>query len=195
MPKRKPSIKTCHMCQNTMASEHFVKNQWICKACRPEHRKQASIRLKLIGPRKSVSEKLCPSCGSRKQIKEFYKDSSTADGFSSHCGLCKRKYQVSRYEKSAREIKHKAKLSKVKNFTPEICDFTVEEWESLLDAHKGRCAYCNKQEKLVEEHIVPLRRGGDHTLTNILPACVSCNSKKKSRTALEFFLWQMELAS
>lgn len=41
------------------------------------------------------------------------------------------------------------------------------------------CAYCgSKPERLDPDHVVPLSRGGSNTLTNLLPACLFCNSDK-----------------
>lgn len=45
------------------------------------------------------------------------------------------------------------------------------------------CAYCGTTEKeLTMDHVVPLSAGGDHTLGNIVPACLSCNVRKSNRT-------------
>lgn len=70
-----------------------------------------------------------------------------------------------------------------------VNDLTALEWQALLRAFRYRCAYCNrKQKQLTQDHLVPLIRGGDHTLTNVVPACRSCNSSKNRLTALEFLL-------
>jgi 5-methylcytosine-specific restriction endonuclease McrA len=41
------------------------------------------------------------------------------------------------------------------------------------------CAYCGADDDITIDHVVPLARGGDHTIGNFLPACKSCNSRKK----------------
>lgn len=48
------------------------------------------------------------------------------------------------------------------------------------------CFYCHARKPLTVDHDVPLARGGTDDITNILPACRSCNSKKRVRTATEF---------
>lgn len=41
------------------------------------------------------------------------------------------------------------------------------------------CQYCGqKGEKLTIDHIIPRRRGGRHTWTNLVAACQACNRKK-----------------
>lgn len=59
-------------------------------------------------------------------------------------------------------------------------DFTAQQWRDMQAAYDHRCAYCGKRAKghLTQDHITPLSQGGSHTLSNIVPACQSCNSKK-----------------
>ena len=56
---------------------------------------------------------------------------------------------------------------------------TVEEWRRLLAAFDNRCAYCGAENvALAQDHVVPLSAGGPYSITNIVPACKSCNSHK-----------------
>ncbi len=56
---------------------------------------------------------------------------------------------------------------------------TSEEWQSLVAAVEGKCFYCsNVPFKLTMDHVIPLAKGGLHTISNIVPACKSCNSSK-----------------
>jgi DNA polymerase III epsilon subunit-like protein len=43
-----------------------------------------------INSGREMLEKRCPSCGERKPLDQFYRDSSKVDGFSSWCGSCQR---------------------------------------------------------------------------------------------------------
>lgn len=47
----------------------------------------------------------------------------------------------------------------------------------------GQCWYCgtnylNPFETLVMEHVIPLCRGGDDEIENVVPACIYCNQSK-----------------
>jgi 5-methylcytosine-specific restriction endonuclease McrA len=64
--------------------------------------------------------------------------------------------------------------------------FTFREWEQLLRAHEGRCAYCGATERIEADHRQPLCRGGSNDIRNILPACRPCNRRKHRRTEKEF---------
>ena len=61
-----------------------------------------------------------------------------------------------------------------------INDFTAAQWLEMQAAYDHRCVYCGTRRKgnLTQDHIIPLSKGGNHTRSNIVPACRSCNSKK-----------------
>lgn len=65
---------------------------------------------------------------------------------------------------------------------------TAAEWASILVQHFHQCAYCGTPFTdrclATQDHVIPLSRGGNHTLANVVPACKPCNSRKKDN------LWQ-----
>ena len=65
-----------------------------------------------------------------------------------------------------------------------INDFTRQDWRALCKASGYRCAYCHEKfafKDLTMDHITPLSKGGSHTLSNIIPACQPCNSRKNNK--------------
>ena len=67
---------------------------------------------------------------------------------------------------------------RAKGFT---ADLTQEQWEIIKNVFKQKCVYCGKRtRRLTKDHVIPLSKGGALTLTNIVPACLSCNSKKRT---------------
>lgn len=66
-----------------------------------------------------------------------------------------------------------------------ISDLTSAEWTAILAAYEGCCAYCDAP-GTTQDHVLPLSRGGNHTAANIVPACRSCNSRKRTRTPEEW---------
>lgn len=57
-------------------------------------------------------------------------------------------------------------------------DLTAAEWSALQGAWGG-CAYCGSGEgTLQKDCLLPISRGGRYTLTNVVPACRSCNASK-----------------
>lgn len=69
--------------------------------------------------------------------------------------------------------------------------FTVEEWELIVTKLKGLCGYCGKKRKLTVDHKMPLSKGGSNTIDNIMPACISCNTSKRNKTAEEFVAYKV----
>ncbi len=59
---------------------------------------------------------------------------------------------------------------------------TVAEWTETLRYFDHRCAYCGRRRQLHQDHLIPVVQGGPYTKSNIVPACISCNSRKGGRT-------------
>ena len=48
------------------------------------------------------------------------------------------------------------------------------------------CQYCGRQTReLTLDHVIPRRRGGEHSWENVVSACVLCNRRKAGRTPAE----------
>ncbi len=66
---------------------------------------------------------------------------------------------------------------------------TVEEWENLKAQHNWSCPSCNQKEpftnqlnkKLIQDHIIPISKGGSDNIENIQPLCGHCNRVKHAR--------------
>lgn len=57
-------------------------------------------------------------------------------------------------------------------------DLTEQEWDALRVAWAG-CAYCGVADvPLQKDCVLALSRGGSYTLSNVVPACRSCNASK-----------------
>ncbi|MEU3733039.1 HNH endonuclease signature motif containing protein [Streptomyces sp. NPDC033538] len=56
--------------------------------------------------------------------------------------------------------------------------------EAVLSAAGGWCTYCGSMAVRAEvvDHVEPLEQGGADDITNLVPACRSCNASKKDRT-------------
>lgn len=56
---------------------------------------------------------------------------------------------------------------------------TPKEWAAKLAAYGYACAYCKSAHlRLTKDHVIPLARGGNDGIENIVPACGPCNSRK-----------------
>ena len=73
-----------------------------------------------------------------------------------------------------------------------VNDLSQEQWLEILVAFDFRCVYCpatckdckKKTHKLTPDHITPYAANGSNTLWNVVPACISHNSKKNTGPVL-----------
>lgn len=63
----------------------------------------------------------------------------------------------------------------------DVSHISERDWKRMLARADGICCYCSKPGKLVMDHIIPLARGGRHSIGNVAPVCVPCNSSKSAR--------------
>ena len=73
--------------------------------------------------------------------------------------------------------------------------FPSDYIEKLYKEQKGKCYYCGcslKEEGYHIEHMMPLSRGGEHSLKNVVLSCPTCNFSKGSKTVKEFLIYKGE---
>jgi hypothetical protein len=61
---------------------------------------------------------------------------------------------------------------------------SAKQWRWRIEYYGWRCRYCKKSltvATVTQDHVIPLARGGSHWPSNLVPACVSCNSKKYTK--------------
>lgn len=52
--------------------------------------------------------------------------------------------------------------------------------------YRQACAYCGSKESIQLDHVIPIARGGTHSIGNLISACSSCNASKGSLTITEW---------
>jgi hypothetical protein len=65
-------------------------------------------------------------------------------------------------------------------------NYSSEIWENAVKYFDNKCAYCGEEKPLQQEHFIALSKGGEYTVNNIIPACLSCNDSKRDS---DFFDW------
>ena len=58
--------------------------------------------------------------------------------------------------------------------------------KDLRRLYSQPCAFCGTMENLSIDHIIPLSRGGSHSIGNMMTLCRSCNASKNARTIMEW---------
>lgn len=63
---------------------------------------------------------------------------------------------------------------------------TVHQWADIKNHFNNECCYCGRRLPLAKDHFLALNNGGEFTINNIVPSCISCNSSKKNK---DFKTW------
>jgi HNH endonuclease len=58
---------------------------------------------------------------------------------------------------------------------------TEQEWNALCVHYDHRCLCCGEQKPLTKDHVLPLSLGGDNTIHNLQPLCLTCNLRKHAK--------------
>ncbi|MFB7919238.1 HNH endonuclease [Streptomyces sp. NPDC056061] len=64
----------------------------------------------------------------------------------------------------------------------------LRDWE---DHDLYACAFCGGPYEEIE-HLVPLSRGGEHSLANLVPSCIECNRGVGGKHARDPWEWLAE---
>lgn len=148
--------------------------------------------------------KYCKRCDTIKSVSEFTK------GSSGYWHICKKCYaQQKKNERSTPEGRKAAQLACSKWYsTPHGMQHeknrsharrslkthnsyvTAEQWAGTLEYFYNSCAYCGESANLTQDHIVPLSKGGENTVSNVVPACKHCNYSKGPKDMLTWYVEQ-----
>lgn len=153
--------------------------------------------------------KRCTDCGAVKPLDMFHRSSRNRDGRQSRCAECARAKTASYRrcaEYRAREHQWKrAYRARIKadpealarhKFTQAVRDarrrakakgasvmaYTVQD---LVAVHgpveSWTCTFCGTDQDLTVDHVMSLNAGGADTASNVVPACLACNSSKNDQ--------------
>lgn len=77
-------------------------------------------------------------------------------------------------------------------FASIVNDLTAQDIADVFAEFNHACAYCLRTDrKLTVDHMEPVSKGGGNTRSNIVPACLSCNSSKSDKS----IFWMLNRAA
>ena len=89
----------------------------------------------------------------------------------------------SRYKKShpevGRQSEHRRRVRKIGNGVFKIIP------KDLQRLQRTPCQECGTMKKLTIDHVVPISKGGTHSIGNLQSLCLSCNTSKKNKFIIE----------
>ena len=116
-----------------------------------------------------------------------------------NCGYCKRlghsdhnkwlqhkrearKDEVYKQKEKDRMKANGNKIIRANRFKASKRKISIKEWARL---RQGKCTYCGQPGGEVD-HIIPLARGGSHSIGNLTSSCRKCNSSKGMKLLIEW---------
>jgi 5-methylcytosine-specific restriction endonuclease McrA len=144
--------------------------------------RQSEAKRKRIVVNRQTLFKCGGGCGEFLPKSSFYSSKKNVNGIRSLCKTCHRSVVLkTRDPQLTRENnrRHEARRRSWKMGTePTLMRVQEIELERLWG---GRCLQCGSDEKLTWDHVVPLSRGGQHSLMNLQRLCRQCNARKATR--------------
>ena len=126
-------------------------------------------RAAAVERQQALDERVCCVCGA-----------TLPPGSRASRRFCSRKCTNARSIIEAKEQRRENhRRYRARRLADQSVEVTAHDWERLVRRYGGRCAYCHATCVVTMDHVVPLSRGGRHSIGNVLPACRSCNASKK----------------
>ena len=135
-------------------------------------------------------KQMCRACYKRISRGGNYKPRTKYTGPCERCGIMDESVKYSRkmcpkcykwYENNilGANSKRRARIRSVEN------TLTPEQRIRVLEYYDYHCAYCGEDihDCFEIDHVIPVSKGGANAIHNVVPACKSCNSRKKDRPA------------
>ena len=158
----------------------------------------------------------CRTCKQIKPTNDYYKSKERKDGLRVNCkSCCKIILQAIPKNKQARSANSKRWADKNREITRQQSrDYRQNNPDKVLNAiHKrnalkrgngvfqltakdlsklrtGICYYCKSKENITIDHVVPISKGGRHSIGNLISACLSCNVSKGNKLLFEYLQYR-----
>ena len=160
--------------------------------------------------------KVCSTCNQAQPDKEYSVCSKVKSGLAARCKTCEkarhkkdyqnskdynikwaRKHRSENYEQRLEierksRFKNKEKLRPSKNARQRIRNRVIQGGTYLIldkelrKIYNSPCFNCGSMKDQSLDHIIPISRGGSHSVGNIMTLCLPCNISKKAKLLSEW---------
>lgn len=207
-------MKICPRCESKKPLEAFASHAW-CRECTKEYNRERRQKPEIKAKEKEQSKKwmaehpgyqnkwskenrakrrgyekkhFLKNPQKRRDIEKNYRKNNKDKMATWPCMSREVRIKAERkYVNTHREI-IRAKVARYRISRKNVeGSHTLEEWAQKCKEYNYKCAYCGKIPKIISrDHVIPISKGGTDYISNLIPACRSCNSKKRNRTYQEY---------
>lgn len=153
---------------------------------------------------------LCKKCSKCGRVLPYIAFNRKLDRRRSECKLCQKTSNHKYYENNKRRVSEKQKeylksesgiltqfkhASKRREIMNSYGEITKDQWLEMMNFFDWKCAYSgeylggNKESRSVD-HIIPLLKGGEHCIWNLIPMRRNYNASKQDKNMIEWYKQQ-----
>lgn len=192
---RKPSPQreiVCSWCGNTFMSRG-PRAMFCSSSCREKNRYRKDRQRRLLSSRQYRQDNTDKIKNARRERYRDNKDKyrrQNRENYEKH-----RDKRIAYALEYQRKNPHVVAATRTRRASSKSFVVTGRDLLSLIQRQKNRCAYCgcvmsppgrDMPTSLQWDHVVPLKRGGAHSIGNIVAACRTCNIRKSSMLLMEW---------
>lgn len=186
--------RTCPGCAVALPVDAHGRRRFCSDACRTWVRKGHTelrvVPVACIRCGASMAGKMVTALYCTRKCKAAASESRRPERNDAARYLREREYRIAAASEYARRNPHVGQAAKRrrKALAANTGTFRItgKDWLRLCRQFDHRCAYCDRKRPLTMDHVVPLTRGGRHSIGNLLPVCASCNASKSNRFLVEW---------
>lgn len=196
----------CSNCKVPKSTDNFSGRIGWCKGCRSKLEKDRRRKNGMKARPKTTiegNEKSCASCHKFFTFDLFASNKRGLGGLSAYCKVCAKKkyynperakflsYKWREKNRSHYLTKHRIAQFNRKRKAKAQCDKTLTPEVVAIIYDQIICAYCKNFTPIklrTIDHVIPLSKGGLHSIYNVTMCCKSCNSSKRDMEVDEFII-------
>lgn len=167
----------CKACKRDYAKARYHNRSDEQKALAKETQKKyvEANRDRVLASRKKWQEENSERYAARKQ--EYYLRTKERDKER------KAEYKHRYVRENKEKVNNSTQRRRAKKKQNGVCLVTAKEIRRI---YSSPCLYCGSTTQISVDHVVPIYRGGRHSIGNLAPACKLCNSSKGSKFLTEW---------
>jgi 5-methylcytosine-specific restriction endonuclease McrA len=174
----------CKECQKKYANDYRRNNPEKTKAIQQKYRSTNPEKIRANTKKWAMSNSIkikTNAANYRAENKEKIKSSKQKYRSSNpdKVNASNRKWLAKNPEKN----KNYANKRRTKKLNNGVFKITSKELKKL---YLLPCIYCGSLDSIEMDHVIPISRGGRHSIGNIVPACRKCNASKSDKFLIEW---------